>query len=190
MGELWKLCITLLLVAPPRVQQAWSPIQTKVGENVALPKCHVTGFPVPVISRRKLPVSLSKDRTSQVEGTFDCGSRPKTRHWTVRLPRQEFIRGALTVDSLFVWFVPTFKARLPQNFPKVFGMTWLLDCSPPSSISWRRFKGARDASMRDSTRRVKKISKLKEADYGVFICEANLLFSTIEARNEVVVKGK
>lgn len=43
---------------------------------------------------------------------------------------------------------------------------------------------------RDSTRRVKKISKLKEADYGVFICEANLLFSTIEARNEVVVKGK
>lgn len=147
MGELWKLCITLLLVAPPRVQLASSPTQTKVGENAALPKCHVTGFPVPVISRRKLPVSLSKDRTSQVEGTFDCGSRPKTRHWTVRLPRQEFIRGALTVTSLFVWFVPTFKAKLPQNFPKAFGMTWLLDCPPPSSISWRRFKGARDASM-------------------------------------------
>ena len=102
MGELWHLCITLLFVAPPRVQLAWSPTQTKVGENAALPKFHVTGFPVPVISRLKLPVSLSKDRTSQVEGTFDCGSRPKTRHWTVRLPRQEFIRGALTFNSLFV----------------------------------------------------------------------------------------
>ena len=56
-------------------------------------------------------------------------------------------RNALTITSLFFWFVPTFKTRLPQNFPKAFGMTWLLDCPPPSSISWRRFNGARDASM-------------------------------------------
>ncbi|CAH3141676.1 unnamed protein product [Pocillopora meandrina] len=59
-------------------------------------------------------------------------------------------------------------------------MTWLLDCPPPSSISWRRFNGARDASMT-------RFDKTK-ADYGVFICEANVLFYTIEARNEVVVK--
>lgn len=64
-------------IAPPRVQLASSPTQTKVGENSALPKCHVTGFPVPVISRRKLPVSLSKDRTSQVEAILTVGGAQK-----------------------------------------------------------------------------------------------------------------
>ena len=77
MGELWHICITLLLVVPPRVQLAWSPTKTKVGENAALPKCHVTGFPVQVISRRKLPVSLSKDRTSQVEAILTVGGAQK-----------------------------------------------------------------------------------------------------------------
>ena len=51
--------------------------KTKVGENAALPKCHVTGFPVQVISRRKLPVSLSKDRTSQVEAILTVGGAQK-----------------------------------------------------------------------------------------------------------------
>ncbi|KAJ7383088.1 hypothetical protein OS493_030975 [Desmophyllum pertusum] len=56
--------------APPRVQLAPGPTYAKSGQNVTLPKCHVTGFPAPVITWRKLPGSLLKDRTVQDGGVL------------------------------------------------------------------------------------------------------------------------
>ncbi|KAJ7383091.1 hypothetical protein OS493_030978, partial [Desmophyllum pertusum] len=53
---------------PPRVELAQGPTYAKSGQNVTLPKCHVTGYPAPVITWRKLPGSLAKDRTVQDGG--------------------------------------------------------------------------------------------------------------------------
>ena len=58
----------LLFKAPPGIQLAQDPTHAKTGQNVTLPKRHVTGFPVPVVTWRKPAGPLDKDKTAQHSG--------------------------------------------------------------------------------------------------------------------------
>ena len=49
-------------LAKPQVRLSSGPIHARVGQNITLPKCHVTGFPKPVVSWKRLTGALAKKR--------------------------------------------------------------------------------------------------------------------------------
>ncbi|KAL9961355.1 hypothetical protein ACROYT_G030276 [Oculina patagonica] len=67
----------MIVEAPPRIQLAPGPTHAKTGQSVTLPRCNVTGFPAPVVTWRKIPGSLAKDRTVQNGGLLTVGLADK-----------------------------------------------------------------------------------------------------------------
>ena len=180
--------------APPRVQLAPGPTYAKKGQNVTLPKCHVTGFPAPVITWRKLPGSLPKDRTVQDGGVLTVGDAEEHDIGSYVCNANNYLGEASAVTSLVVLSVPKFNTKPPETVNKVPGDELSLSCSatgdPPPTISWKRSKGAWEEERMKVHRGSLNISALNESDSGIYICEATVPYYTIEARTELLVTSK
>ena len=180
--------------APPRIQLAPGPTYAKTGQNVTLPKCHVTGFPVPVVTWRKIPGSIPKDRTVQDGGLLTVGVVGKHDIGSYVCDAKNSLGEASAVTSLVILSVPKFVLKPPQKVIKAAGDDLSLTCSasgePTPAVSWKRFNGAWDEKRMKVNRGSLTISALKEIDFGIYICEAKVPFYSIEARTEVVVSGK
>ncbi len=184
----------LFLKAPPRIQLAPGPTYAKIGQNVTLPKCHVTGFPAPVVTWRKTPGSLAKDRTVQDGGLLavDAVSKHDIGFYMCHAKNPLGETSANTL--LVVWSAPTFVAKPPQTVRKMPGDDLSLNCSasgdPTPTISWKRSKWAWEEKRMKVNGGTLKISSLNEANSGIYICEAKVPYYTIEARTDLVVKRK
>ena len=99
----------LLFKAPPRIQLTQGPTYAKTGQNVTLPKCHVTGFPVPVVTWRKPAGPLNKDRTVQYGGLLIVGLVAKQDIGSYVCHAKNVLGETSAVTSLFVWSAPNFK---------------------------------------------------------------------------------
>ncbi|KAJ7369440.1 Immunoglobulin C-2 Type [Desmophyllum pertusum] len=177
--------------APPRVQLAPGTTYVKSGQKVTLPKCHVTGFPAPVITWRKLPGSLPKNRTVQDGGVLTVGDAEKHDIGAYVCNAKNYLGEASAVTSLVVWSVPKFNTKPPEMVYKMTGDELSLSCSatgdPPPTVSWKRSKGAWEEERMKVHGGSLNISSLTESDSGIYICEAKVPYSTIEARTELVV---
>ncbi|KAJ7383084.1 hypothetical protein OS493_030971 [Desmophyllum pertusum] len=180
--------------APPRVQLALGPTCAKSGQNVTLPKCHVTGYPAPVITWWKLPGSLPKDRTVQDGGVLTVVGAEKHDIGSYVCYANNSLGEASAVTSLVVFSVPKFNTKPPETVNKLTGDELSLSCSatgdPPPTISWKRANGAWEEERMKVHGGSLKISSLTESDSGIYICQAKVPYSTIEARTELVVKAQ
>ena len=70
--------LSLSLLAPPRVQLASGLTHAKIGRRATLPRCNVTGYPVPVVTWRKLCVVLAMERAVYGEGSLTLVGARKT----------------------------------------------------------------------------------------------------------------
>ena len=183
-----------LLKASPRIQLAPGPTYAKTGQNVTLPKCHVTGFPAPVVTWRKIPGSIAKDRTVQNGGLLIVSFAEKRDTGSYVCHAKNPLGETSAITSLVVWSAPKFTTKPPQTVRQAPGEDLSLNCSavgdPSPGISWKRSKGAWEEERMKVDRGTLKISSLSEADSGTYICEAKVPYYTIEARTELVVKGK
>ena len=184
----------LLFKAPPRIQLAPGPTYAKKGQRVTLPKCHVTGFPAPVVTWRKIPGSLPKDKTVQNRGLLTVGAASKHDIGSYTCHAKNTLGETSAVTSLVVWSGPTFTTKPPQTVIKIAGQEFFLNCTatgdPIPTISWKRSKGAWEEKRMKVDRGTLKISALSEADSGIYICEAKVPYYTIEARTDLLVKRK
>jgi len=184
----------LLFTAPPRIQLAPGPNHAKRGENVTLPKCHVTGFPAPVITWWKTPGFLAKERTVHDQGLLTVVLAVEDDIGSYVCHAKNYFGETSAATSLFVWSAPKFISKPPQTVIKTAGNDLSLNCSvagdPPPIVSWKRSQGAWEENRMKVSRGILTISALRYADSGVFICEAKTPYYTIEARTDLLVTNR
>jgi len=184
---------SLTVEAPPRIRLAPGPTNAKKGQNVTLPRCHVIGFPAPVVTWRKTPGSLPEDRTFQDGGLLTVGPAEKHDIGSYICHAKNHLGETSAGTSLIVWSAPKFVTRPPLTINKGPGDELLLNCSAtgisPPTISWKRSEGAWEDKRMKVNRGTLKISSLKEADSGIYICEAKVPYFTIQTRTDLTVKA-
>ena len=186
-----KILSFLLFKAPPRIQLAPGPTLAKTGQNATLPKCHVTGFPAPVVTWWKTPGSLAKDRTVQDKGLLTVVLAAKDDIGSYVCHAKNQLGETSAATSLFVWSPPRFIIKPPQSLNKAADDDLSINCSaagdPPPIVSWKRSEGAWENKRMKVNRGILTISTLSSTDSGVFICEAKTPYFTIEARTDLLV---
>lgn len=181
----------LLFKAPPRIQLAPGPTHVKTGQNITLPKCHVTGFPAPVVTWWKTRGFLAKDKTVQDQKLLTVVHAAEDDIGSYVCHAKNHLGETSGATSLFVWSAPEFTAKPPQTVNKTVGDDLSLNCSaagdPPPIVSWKRSKGAWEERRMKVSRGILTISALSHADSGVFICQAKTPYYTIEARTDLII---
>lgn len=176
---------TLVYLAPPRIQLAPGPTHAKVGQNIRLPKCHVTGFPAPAVIWRKLTSYLPRNRAVFHTGSLTIQATLSSDSGPYECIARNRLGQASKITTLFVWSRPTFTTKPPSVVTKVLGEDLSLDCTSTNqaSVSWRRTRGAWEKRRMKVENGTLKISSLRMSDFGDYICEAKLLtFYSIQAK--------
>ncbi len=155
----------------------------------------MTGFPAPVVTWRKIPGSLAKDRIVQDGGLLTVSAAANHDIGSYVCHAKNPLGETSAVTSLFVWSSPKFTSKPPQTVNKVVGNDLSLNCSatgdPPPTISWKRSNGVWEGKRMKVNEGTLKISALSEADSGIYICVAKVPYYTIEASTHlVVINGK
>ena len=154
----------------------------------------MTGFPAPVVTWRKIPGSLAKDRTTQDGGLLTVGLAAKHDIGSYVCHAKNDLGEASAVTSLVVISVPKFITKPPQTVINVPGEDLSLHCSasgePAPAISWKRSDGTWNEERMKVQRGNLQISRLDEADSGIYICEAKVPYYTIDAKTNLVVASK
>lgn len=109
-----------IILAPPLVYLAPGPIHAKAGQSIVLPKCHVTRFPEPVITWRKLTGSLPKDRITYASrnGFVTLTSAKKLDTGPCVCSAVSPLGKVSAVTTLVVWSVPKFITTPPSSIIK------------------------------------------------------------------------
>ena len=176
-------------VAPPRVQLLPGPTHAKTGQNVTLPRCHVTGFPSPVVTWRKLTGFLPNNRAVHGNGSLTLIATERNDTGPYECTAKNYLGEASVVTTLVVWSPPNFIIKPPSKASELIGDDLSLDClaTGQASISWRRVGGAWEEERMKVQNGTLKISTLKISDSGSYICEAKVPLYNIQATT--VLKG-
>ena len=168
---------------PPRVQLAPGPTHVKVGKRVTLPRCKVTGYPIPVVTWRKLGGVLATERALYGEGSLTVVGAMKADTGPYQCRAKNNLGESSAVTTLVVWTQPKFILRPPSRAHKRSGQNLLLNCkaSAQALILWRRVGGDWIEDRMKVKNGTLEISSLTQSDSGSYICEAKLLFYTIRA---------
>ena len=182
-------------LAPPRVQINPGPSHAKTGQNVKLPKCHVTGFPTPKVTWRMLTGVLPRNRVVYDKGTMTLLAAVKNDSGAYECIAKNHLGQASAGTTVVVWPPPKFIAKPPRSAVKFIGRKLSFNCfaTNRASISWRRIGGTWEEDRMKAQNGTLTIFDLKKSDSGNYICEAKLLFPVfynIEARTVLEVKGK
>ena len=171
------------LLAPPRVQLASGPTHAKIGRTATLPRCNVTGYPVPVVTWRKLGGVLATERAVYGERSLSLVGARKTDTGLYQCRAKNNLGESSALTTLVVWTQPKLILRPPSRVYKKTGQNLLLNCkaTPLASVFWRRVRGDWIADRMKVKNGTLEISSLTQSDSGSYVCEARLLFYTIRA---------
>ena len=181
----------LSITARPDISLSPGPIYAESGGDVVFPKCHVIGYPPPVVSLGlfdELPGKKAtvKDHTLTITkadrkdaGTYICTA---TNHMGT----------SLAMTTLIVNVVPQFAVKPPKKIELYHGQSVTLNCSadgtPVPFITWSKCKGKipeERTHMKDGQIR---INSLTAKDGGVYSCSARSGLLQLETEVQLIVK--
>ena len=182
----------LFFPAPPRVMLSPGPIHAKTGQNIRLPRCYVTGFPLPTVTWTKLTGRgvLPQNRVTLFKEFMTIHTAIKSDSGSYECKATNRLGQAEATTTLVVWPPPKFVTKPPSSVLKYPGRSVSFSCSVTEQalISWRRIGGAWEGGRMKVQNDTLTIHNLKTSDSGNYVCEANLLnFYRIEARTVLKV---
>jgi len=182
----------LIVEAPPRVQLLPGPTHAKTGQSATLPQCHVTGFPTPVVTWRKLTGIFTSNRAMYDNGTLTLIAAERSDTGPYECTAKNPLGVSSAVTTVFVWSQPKFIIKPPSSIHKFSGKYLSLNCSSTghASVSWRRIGGAWEEERMKVQNGTLTISAVRKSDSGSYICEAKMLFYSTEAKTVLEVTGK
>ncbi|XP_015760055.1 PREDICTED: basement membrane proteoglycan-like [Acropora digitifera] len=168
--------LLFLVSVPPRISLNPGPRYAIQGSTFTLPTCHVTGYPTPVVTWRKLSGHLPLGRVrynnsalqiSQVRkedsGVYTCSAK--------NLPGKAQKQTMFVVVSL-----PRFTTKPPSKIVSMLSSTVRLNCSatgdPQPIISWRKQGGQLPVGRSQQINGTLVITNLQQSDAGSYICTA------------------
>ena len=166
----------------------------KAGQSITLPKCHVTGFPTPVVTWKKLTGSIPNDRVTYASsnGLVTLTSARKDDTGPYVCSAVSPLGKTSAVTTLVIWSAPRFVTRPPNSIKKHLGETLSLRCAATGGsvpiITWKRTLGAWVEERMEVLNGTLTISGPVKSDSGIYICEAKTPHFTIEARTHLAVK--
>ena len=181
-----------MIAVHPRVSLHPGPYHVIEGSNVNLPTCHVTGYPAPVVTWRKLSGQLPQGRARYNNTGLQISNVHKVDSDAYFCSAVNILGNVERKTLLVVISLPKFTVKPPG---KVFvdpGATLTLNCSatgdPRPVITWKR-QGAALPVGSHRTNDALVLSDVKKQDAGNYICVATSagVFS-IETISDVEVR--
>ena len=160
----------------PRVSLHLGPSYVIEGSNVTLPTCHVTGFPAPVVTWRKLSGQLPQGRAQYNNTALQISNVRKVDSDAYFCLAVNLLGNVERKTLLVVVSLPVFTVKPTGKVSVVRGGTLTLNCSatgdPQPVISWKRQGAALPVGRSHRTNDALVVSNLKEEDAGIYVCVA------------------
>ena len=168
--------VVAAVTARPRISLHPGPLIVKEGDNVTLPSCHVTGYPTPTVTWRRVSASVSRGRTSVNGSSLMIRSAQKDDTDTYFCQASNLLGSTSATTFLVVVRLPRFTHKPPAKIVTFTGKTMTLNCSaegdPQPVISWRREGGQLPRDRTVMTDGSLTIKDLRKEDAGVYVCVA------------------
>ena len=165
-----------LIAVHPEVSLHPGPYHVIEGSNVILPICHVTGYPAPVVTWRKLSGQLPQGRAQYNNTALQISDVRKVDSDAYFCSAVNLLGNVERKTLLVVISLPKFTVKPPGKVSVGIGTTLTLNCSatgdPRPVISWKRQGAALPVGRSQSTNNALVIKDLKEEDAGNYICVA------------------
>jgi len=165
-----------LIAVHPRVSLHPGPSYVVEGSNVTLPACHVTGYPAPVVTWRKLSGQLPQGRARYNNTALQISNVRKVDSDAYFCSAVNLLGNVERKTLLVVISFPEFTVKPPGKVSVTAGDTLTLNCSatgdPQPVISWKRQGAALPVGRSHRTKDGLVLRDLKKEDAGNYICVA------------------
>ena len=184
-----------LIAVHPRVSLHPGPYHVIEGSNVILPICHVTGYPAPVVTWRKLSGQLPQGRAQYNNTALQISDVRKVDSDAYFCSAVNLLGNVERKTLLVVISLPMFTVKPPAKVSVRTSDTLTLNCSatgdPRPVISWKRQGATLPVGRSHRTNDALVVRDLKEEDAGNYFCVATSAgVFDVEAISAVEVKAR
>ena len=163
------------------------------GSDVTLPTCQVTGYPAPVVTRRKSSGQLPQGRTLYKNSVLQISSVSKGDSDWYFCSAVNLLGNVESKTLLVVVSLPVFTVKPPGKVSAATGHTLTLNCSatgdPQPVISWKGQGAVLPVGRSHRTNDALILRDLRKEDGGNYICVATTAgVFAIEAISDVRVE--
>ena len=168
--------VLFLVLVQPRISLNPGPRYAIKGNTFTLPICHVTGYPTPVVTWRKLSSQLPQGRVRYNNSALQISQVRKEDSDVYTCSAKNILGKAEKNTMLVVVSLPRFTSKPPSKIVSMLNSTLRLNCSatgdPQPIISWRKQGGQLLVGRSQQINGVLIITNLQQSDAGNYICTA------------------
>ncbi|XP_029210845.2 basement membrane-specific heparan sulfate proteoglycan core protein-like [Acropora millepora] len=168
--------VRLVVNVHPRISLNPGPRYAIEGNTFTLPTCHVTGYPTPIVTWRKLSSQLPRGRVRYNNSALQISQVRKEDSATYTCSAKNLLGKAEKNTMLVVVSLPQFTSKPPSKIVSMLSSTVRLNCSatgdPQPIISWRKQGGQLPVGRSRQIDGVLIITNLTQSDAGNYICTA------------------
>ena len=165
-----------LVSGQPRISLNPGPRYAIEGNTFTLPTCHVTGYPTPVVTWRKLSSQLPQVRVRYNNNALQISQVRKEDSDVYTCTAKNFLGKAEKNTLLVVVSLPQFTSKPPSKIMSMLNSTVRLNCSatgdPQPIVSWRKQGGQLPVGRSQQINGALVITNLQQSDAGSYICTA------------------
>ena len=165
-----------LFSVQPRISLNPGPRHAIEGSTFTLPICHVTGYPTPVVTWRKLSSQLPLWRVRYNNSALRISQVRKEDSDMYTCSAKNLLGKAEKNTMLVVVSLPRFTSKPPSKIVSMLSSTVRLNCSatgdPQPIISWRKQGGQLPVGRSQQINGTLVITNLQQSDAGSYICTA------------------
>ena len=168
--------LPFLVSVQPRISLNLGPRYAIQGSTFTLPTCHVTGYPTPVVTWRKLSSHLPLGRVRYNNSALQI-LRVRKEDSEFYICSAENLLGKVERKTLLVVVsLPRFTSKPPPKIVSMFSSAVSLNCSatgdPQPIISWGKHGGQLPVGRSQQINGALVITNLQQSDAGNYICTA------------------
>ena len=165
-----------LVSVQPRISLNPGPRHAIEGNTFTLPICHVTGYPTPVVTWRKLSGHLPLGRVRYNNSALQISQVRKEDSDVYTCSAKNLLGKAEKNTMLVVVSLPRFTTKPPSKIVSILNSTVRLNCSatgdPQPIISWKKQGGQLPLDRSRQINGVLIITNVQQSDAGNYICTA------------------
>lgn len=176
----------------PKIINKKGPTYVLKGDNVTLPACSATGFPIPVVSWRKVYDRMPQGRILTTDETLTIMKTKVYDSGIYLCTATNSLGSDRKITHLIVLVKPRFLIKPPKKIRRFAGSPLTITCSarsnPPSVISWERCESEPLHKRFTATKNTLATRHLKTNDAGMYACVATSTPLIARAPFEIKVK--